>query len=261
MRRLRAVSEAEVIAEFLRKEFYNPEYHRDRDSYEEIVLQPDLTDEVECHLRRNLLYRRRRQLWRELPSDTTWWEVELEQQDLAKLDIFPRGRLAGLSGGRLSLPAFAEHIRENRWRSKYSNEVTKIQSLRYEIAQYDTRSSAILIGVSEHDSLSIFEGNHRIIAAYMVSPEKVLQNFRYFCGFSAHMSKCVWYRNSATNLWRYLQRRIRFEYLEPRRRPQGDFASKEPIRMPVRAKDPSTLPTNDLGSKAATIPARDLASK
>lgn len=253
MRRLRAVSEAEVIAEFLRKEFYNPEYHRDRDSNEEIVLHPDLTDERECHLRRNLLYRRRRQLWRELPLDTTWWEVELEQDDLARLDIFPRGRLAGLSGGRLSLSAFAEHIRENRWKSKYCNEVTKIQSLRYEIAQYDSRSSAILIGMSDHDSLSIFEGNHRMIAAFLVSTEKVLQNFRYFCGFSPEMNRCVWYRNSMTNLWRYLQRRIRFEYLEPHKTPGREFASKQPIRMPAR--DPA------LKKEEAIIPAKDLASK
>lgn len=238
MRRIRVVTEAEIIAEFLKEEFYNPEYHRDRELYEKIVRQPDLTNETECNVRRNLLYRRRRQLWRELPSDTTWWEVEIEQHNLAKLDIFPRGRLAGLSRGRLSLPAFAEYIKANRWEPKYANEVTKIQSLRYEFAHHDSRSSAILIGQSDYGQLSIFEGNHRVIAAYLVSPAKVLRNIRFFCGLSPNMSSCVWYRNNMMNLLRYLQRRIRFGYLDPKNKPikepimsVWDFAQQTPAKM------------------------------
>ncbi len=67
MKRLRHVTEAEVIAEFLKNEFYQEEFHRDREQFEQLVLGADLTDEAANTLRRALLFRRRGHLWRELP--------------------------------------------------------------------------------------------------------------------------------------------------------------------------------------------------
>ena len=38
MKRLRRVTEAEVIAEFLKNEFYQEEFHQDREQFEHLVL-------------------------------------------------------------------------------------------------------------------------------------------------------------------------------------------------------------------------------
>ena len=38
MKKLRRVTEAEVIAEFLKNEFYQEEFHQDREQFEELVL-------------------------------------------------------------------------------------------------------------------------------------------------------------------------------------------------------------------------------
>src|SRR4051794_35096627 len=67
MKKLRRVTESEVIAEFLKNEFYQEEFHRDRDQFEGLVLEADISNDEENMLRRTLLFRRRGHMWRELP--------------------------------------------------------------------------------------------------------------------------------------------------------------------------------------------------
>src|SRR5205807_3335862 len=55
-----------------------------------ILLDPDLADDRDNAIRRALLFRRRGHMWRELPVDTQWWEVQLELPDLANVRVFPR---------------------------------------------------------------------------------------------------------------------------------------------------------------------------
>ena len=44
MKRLRRVTEAEVIAEFLKNEFYQEEFHQDREQFEHLVLDAEISD-------------------------------------------------------------------------------------------------------------------------------------------------------------------------------------------------------------------------
>ena len=46
MKRLRQVTEAEVIAEFLKNEFYQEEFHQDREQFEDLVLGAQVEDET-----------------------------------------------------------------------------------------------------------------------------------------------------------------------------------------------------------------------
>ena len=49
MKKLRRVTEAEVIAEFLKNEFYQEEFHQDREQFEELVLAAQINDDQrEC---------------------------------------------------------------------------------------------------------------------------------------------------------------------------------------------------------------------
>src|SRR5215467_4313174 len=98
MKLVRRVTEAEVIAEFLKNEFYQREYDQDREQFEQIVLDPDLTNESQNAIRRALLFRRRGHMWRELPLDTQWCEVELEPDDLANIRVFPRAHWRKIAG-------------------------------------------------------------------------------------------------------------------------------------------------------------------
>jgi hypothetical protein len=73
----------------------------------------------------------------------------------------------------------------------------------------DDRSAILLIGIDERQPLTIIEGNHRMTAAALTSPAIALSRFRYFCGFSPHMTRCCWYQTSLTTLWRYARNRAK----------------------------------------------------
>ena len=88
--KIRRASEGEVIAEFLKAEFYQPEFNRYRERYAGIVANADVTSERENAIRKTLLFRRRGRLWRELPRDTQWWQIQLQPSDMPRVRAFPR---------------------------------------------------------------------------------------------------------------------------------------------------------------------------
>ncbi len=89
MRKLRRLTEAEVIAQFLRGEFFHKEYDADREYFSSLVQNPNLTDARENEIRRVLLFRRRDTMWWELPDDRQWWEVDFAPEDVEQVSVFP----------------------------------------------------------------------------------------------------------------------------------------------------------------------------
>ena len=108
MKRLHPVSEVEVISEFLKNEFYQENFHHDRDRFERVVMHADLNDERENALRRALLFRRRGHMWRELPANTAWWHVQIEPEDLHKIRVFPRAQWRKVAAESFLLADIAE---------------------------------------------------------------------------------------------------------------------------------------------------------
>ncbi len=107
MKKLRRVTEAEVISKFLKNEFYQEEFHHDREQFEHLVLDADLSDDNANALRRALLFRRRGHMWREIPLDTAWWEVEIEAEDLDRVRVFPRAQWRKVANGSFLLKDIA----------------------------------------------------------------------------------------------------------------------------------------------------------
>lgn len=208
MKRVHRVSEAEVISEFLKSEFYHPSFHNDRGSFEQVVLEPDLSDELENSIRRALLFRRRGHMWRELPDDTDWWVVELEAEDLDNIRVFPRAQWRKVSGGSYQVSHIVERIRNNHFRGSSKEFIGKVQSLSYHLRREHDESSILLIGVDEHRPLTILEGNHRLTAALLASPELARTRFRVIAGFSRSMNQCCWYETNFSTLWRYFKHRV-----------------------------------------------------
>ncbi len=209
MRKVRQVEEAEVIHEFLRNEFYQSEFHRDRKRFERLVLEADLTNERENAIRRALLFRRRGHMWRELPPDTQWWEVELEPEDLKRIRVFPRAQWRAVSNGSFLLSDIVERIRTRRFHGRTRDFIAKVQALSYRLLTDRYSSCVLLIGMDEAKSFTILEGNHRLTAALLASPELVHTRFTVLCGMSAHMRESCWYRTDIPNLWRYAKNRLR----------------------------------------------------
>src|SRR3954465_12992699 len=103
MKKIGPAKETEIIARFLRGEYYQREYHSDRDQYEAMVMNPNLADEDENRIRRDLLFRRHRVTWKTLPADTSWCKVELEPEDFERIRVFPRGHWPKLATQSLAV--------------------------------------------------------------------------------------------------------------------------------------------------------------
>jgi hypothetical protein len=215
MKKLRRVSEHEVIAEFLKNEFYEEEFHRDRKQFQHFVADANLGNDAENAIRRALLFRRRGHMWRELPSDTQWWEVTLEADDLSRIHVFPRAQWRRVSNGSFLLSDIVDRIRNRHLSGKTDDFMAKIQSLSYRLRFEGDHSSLMLIGVDEESSLTIIEGNHRAVAAMLASPSLLQSRFRVFSGLSAHMTQSCWYRTTLPNLWRYGIHRMKHLLYDP----------------------------------------------
>jgi O-antigen/teichoic acid export membrane protein len=206
LKKIRRIAEAEVIAEFLKSEFFQREFDRYREPFQELVNHPNLSDEKDNKLRRALLYRRRGRMWRELPPDTEWWEVELHNEDLKRIRVFPRNQWRKHADESYYLLDTAKRIR-TRILSRSSNDfINKLRSLSNELAKQQEpvpRSSVLLIGIDERSPLTIIEGNHRMTAATLVSPDEAHRRFRFLCGFSPRMTECCWYQTDLSTLWHY----------------------------------------------------------
>jgi hypothetical protein len=209
MRKLRRITEAQVIAEFLKNEFYQEEFHHDRENFEQLVLEANVTNETENALRRALLFRRRGHMWRELPSDTQWWEVEIEISDLNLLRVFPRAQWRRVADGSFLLRDIVERIRTVRFKGHTRDFISKVQALSYRIRVENDASSVLLIGIDEQKPFTILEGNHRLTAALLAGPGLMQKRFRVLCGFSPSMAKSCWYETNLENLWRYGKNRLR----------------------------------------------------
>ncbi|HET7873004.1 MAG TPA: hypothetical protein VFL42_10875, partial [Terriglobales bacterium] len=209
MRKLRQLLEDEVIAEFLRNEFHHREFDEDRAKFHHLVEHPDLASGAENALRRALLFRRRGALWRELPGDTQWWEMELQPPDVERLRFFPRAQWRKLSRGRFYVNEIVERIR-NAGPDLGEDFRRKLQAVTGELRQENAEpTSILLIGEDESSPLTIIEGNHRVAAALLVSPGRLPEHFRVLCGLSPRMRECCWYRTSAGNLLRYARNKVR----------------------------------------------------
>ncbi len=213
LRKIRKIGEDEVIAEFLRGEFHqHHEFLTYRQPFAAVVAHPNLEDQRENEFRRALLYRRRGRLWRELPRDTEWWEVELSVHDIERTRVFARNQWLRYGSRGFLLLDVAARIRSRILSQSQDSFITKLRSLSIEVAENVQFSSVILIAIDDKSPLTIIEGNHRMTAAALVSAETVHQRFRFLCGFSPRMEQCCWYQTNASTLFRYARNGFSYHF-------------------------------------------------
>jgi hypothetical protein len=218
MRKLRRLTEAEIIADFLRGEFFHKEYDADRAQFTTIVDQPDLTNATENEIRRILLFRRRDTMWWELPEDRQWWEIEFEAEDVELVSVFPRAHWRKIARGNFSALHVAERVRQLKGSGsdEFLNKISAIGSrLSTDLRQEDlreedlTQGMIILLGLDDRSPVTLLEGNHRFIAALLAGGPDLLRNARMAAVFSPQMEKCCWYKTNFLTLARCLKNRIK----------------------------------------------------
>jgi O-antigen/teichoic acid export membrane protein len=202
VRLVRRISEDAAIAEFLKSDFHGAAFRAYQGSLGKIVNSPNFGDPDENAKRRALFYIRHLYLWREIPSDTEWYEVEITTEDLANVRMFPRAQWRKVANGRFSTLDIAEGMRKGQDQLD-SAFVAKIQAIGRRFDSEDPELGAVLlIGVNEAEPLTVLDGNHRLMAAMLQSPGAT-QKLRFICGLSPRMTECCWYRTNLMTLFRY----------------------------------------------------------
>jgi O-antigen/teichoic acid export membrane protein len=202
IRLIRRVAENEVIAEFLKSDFHCSTFQEYQDSMRELVARPNLDDEGENSKRRALLFLRHLALWKEIPVGTDWYEVEINESHLGRIRAFPRAQWRKLARGDFSITQIVKGMR-TRQRQVGSAFLSKIAAIGDQLLQEDPGFRAIiLIGLNESELLTVLDGNHRLAAAMLSSPNR-LEKLTFFCGLSPRMTECCWYNTNLVTLLRY----------------------------------------------------------
>lgn len=211
MRKLRRLTESEVIAEFLRGEFFHKEYDADRERFASLVEHPNLTDATENEVRRILLFRRRDTMWWELPEDRQWWEIEFEPEDVERVNVFPRAHWRKIARGNFKAVDVATRIRQLK--DVEPNEfVKKISDICANLSADAPQGMVIFLGIDEERPVTLLEGNHRFVAALLAGGPQHLRGARMVAVFSPEMEKCCWYKTSLRTLARCLKNRIQHHW-------------------------------------------------
>lgn len=198
---LRPVTENEVIAEFLNSDLNHPEFRNPIQS--QGVGTASERHHAEAIARRHaLLLAKRRSLWEELPAQTEWHEVTINEEGLDLIRVFPRSQWRKLARGNFSVVRVTQVLRTGA-PALDERFLTKISALKDQIAQGDEQfGTVILLGVDQRGPLTVLDGNHRLVAA-LLSSRGGLSKLRFMCGFSPQMTECCWYRTTPATLLRY----------------------------------------------------------
>jgi O-antigen/teichoic acid export membrane protein len=215
LRLRRSLSEEEVIAEFLRSEFHHAEFKEYREEFGHLVIRPDLDSHRENALRRALLFLRRGPMWRELPADTRWFEVELKDDDLARIRFFPRAQWRRVAQGNFYLKDVVERIRQKLEESTDDEFFCKLRLLSVSLQENLMNPTVLLIGIDDKGPLTILDGNHRMAAALLSGSPETLGRLQFICGFSPDMIRCCWYYTSVNTLMRYFKNLVRYFTYDP----------------------------------------------
>ncbi len=202
IRLTRRVTEDEVIAEFLKSDFFRHEFKDYQKGLRDLVASPNLHAPEENAKRRAMLFIRHLSLWKEIPDDTLWYEAEVGEDDLENIRIFPRAQWRKVANGSFSAMDVAAglHARRHLLDPSFVNKIGAIgEKLQEESPDF---AAVILIGVCGSEPLTVLDGNHRLVAAMLASPGRV-KKLRFLCGLSPRMTECCWYNSTLVTLFRY----------------------------------------------------------
>jgi O-antigen/teichoic acid export membrane protein len=198
---LRPVTETEVLAEFLNSDLNYPGL-REQAKSSGLASAPNRRLAALIAKRHALLLAKRRSLWEELPSNTEWHEVKVNEEGLGLIRVFPRSHWRKLAKGNYSVIRITEGLSTGK-HTLDARFLSKIAALKQQLSHVDGEfGTVILLGIDERGPLTVLDGNHRLVAA-LLSSQAGLSKLRFMCGFSPRMTECCWYKTNPSTLLRY----------------------------------------------------------
>lgn len=249
VRLIRKVSEDEVIAEFLKSDFRDAEFRECPVPWREIIVDPNLADAKQNAKRRAIHLLRHLTLWSEIPGDTEWYEVEINEQALEQVKVFPRAQWRKLARGNFAITRIAEDVRARRHKLD-AEFISKITALEEQFREGNRAfGTVILLGLSSEKPVTVLDGNHRLVATMLASAGG-LPGLRFMCGLSGQMERCCWYKTNVATLFRYARHLLLVALRNPRgkllqslresdgQRPREAVAAELEVASLIGADDP-----------------------
>jgi hypothetical protein len=166
------------------------------------VRTPDLDNAGDNAKRRALLFIRHLALWNEIPTGTTWYEMDIDEENLGQIRAFPRAQWRKLARGNFSVTGIVHTMltHQHRVDAPFLSKIASIgDQLLKDVPGF---GPVILIGLNDNEPLTVLDGNHRLVAAMLASPGS-LKKLRFLCGLSPRMTECCWYNTNPRTLFRY----------------------------------------------------------
>jgi len=183
---------------------------------DQIVTHPNFEDAGENALRRVLLSIRHGSLWRQLPRNTEWYEVEVHSADLHRIRVFPRAQWRKVARGNFAATDVTQYPEAEEFQNSADEAfLTKLENLRDLVRRDYDGGAVLLIGENASGPFTILDGNHRLVAAMLEAPERV-ERYRFFCGLSHKMAQCCWYETNVATLTRYAANLLRYLAYDPK---------------------------------------------
>lgn len=192
------ISEAEVVAAFLKQEIVSTRWRQPildilvRDGRERrIVDEPDTSDEAENTYRAALLgefrgYRRNASLFTGFPDEVHWYRAAIGKEELAQVRYIDYSYWVELSGGSRLPTDAVERIRQGVEVYGVSNAgFWKVANAAREGVPFP---EPILIGEREGSPLVVLEGHVRL-TAYFLWPESIPPALPVIVGFSEGIAR------------------------------------------------------------------------
>ena len=204
-----SVSEDEVIAEFLKSDWNHREISRGPGCSAADHIQPQLsTTQLKMQSAAHYCWPGIALCGMSSRIGTEWHEVRVNEQALNQVRVFPRAHWRKLAQGNYSVTWVTEGLRAGRHAldERFLSKITAIGR-----ATFPRRGAGfgtvILLGMNECEPLTVLDGNHRLVAAMLLSPGD-LSRLRFVCGFSPRMTECCWYKTNVATLFRYAKARV-----------------------------------------------------
>ena len=197
MRKIRDVSEAEMIAIFLKTELFSDRFRlklelhlREEKVDRSIIEQPDWHDASENALRKNLLgvyrgYEQNRDTFSGFPADVRWERARVSRDELERvryinweywLDLSDGTRMA-IDGARNALAG----------RVVYDVSSDRLVSMAMALRQGAQFPPLILVAKDTKAHIVVLEGHMRL-TAYLIAPECIPAELEVIVGYSNQMT-------------------------------------------------------------------------
>lgn len=194
MKILAEINEPEFELQFLSTEWYKSVYDSSREQYDKLVTNPDLNDREQNRLRKELLWKWRYPLLRQLPQQIEWYLIELNLEEFENLLVIREKGWDKTFGLGKNLKEVALAV-QNNVEDISGVGFKQIKDIKNNIGKYTFKEKIILISSSRDAPYTVIEGNHRAVAFELKKIETGETDHvpkQFLLGISPNMGQAHW---------------------------------------------------------------------